>query len=204
LTSPTPYGIYVKAMSRVLRLKHQHQRSPQEVEALARFVVSRVKGHLPPLAVLCTQGGRDYPRGLAWLGEWPHWALELYPRKSRLRDAMYAIMVNIVTDRAPCLGHPRVCWHSTKICKAFLSNPDSPEYQPGIANLYYQGETKYGRWPIFITHDWREAFVHTFAHEVCHVLQAERGTRYSEVECEAFAHSVLVQYRWDYDKKMYL
>lgn len=174
-----------------VRFLHLHKRDSEKVEALVAFVVSQVV-RVPPLAVRVTAHARhDYPSGQAHLTHWPDWALRLYPRKSAKRQAMYAISVRTVSDDAEIHGVPRVCWHATTVKAAYREEPDTVEYQPEVAAAYARGERKFGHWPIYVTHDWRDAFVHTFAHELSHVLQWERGRRKSEVQCETFAARVL-------------
>lgn len=178
--------------SRRMRFLHEHERDPAEVERLAAFVVSQAVA-VPPLAVRVLKPGKyDYPSGVAYLTSWPDWSRRLYPKRlSKIGQAMYPITVRTVSDFADCLGEPRVCWHSTAAKATYRSEPDTPEYQPEAEAAWLRGERKLGRWPIYVTGDWREAFVHTFAHELSHVLQWERGGRKSEIQCETFAARVL-------------
>jgi hypothetical protein len=178
------------------RFLHEHERDPVEVERLVVFAIAQAV-RVPPLAIrVLAPGRRDYPTGVAYLTHWPDWSRKLYPqRASKIRQSMFAITVRTVTDHADCLGELRVCWHATAARAAYRDAPDSVEYQPEVVAAYARGERKYGSWPIYVTHDWREAFLHTFAHELSHVLQWERGGRRSEVQCETFAVRVLEAWR---------
>ena len=65
-----------------------------------------------------------------------------------------------------------------------------------LAALPAAGHTHFDRWPIFVVHDWQEAFVHLAAHEARHLVQAERRLPCrSEVDCEEFAMRMLLEYQ---------
>lgn len=170
-----------------LRILNESARPTDELEELCRFVIGRAV-HVPPLAVRALKPNRqDYPSGTAHLDNWTEWSLRLYPRRSKLRAEMFALAVRTVTDESHVLGIPRICWHATEAGKV-ASAEGAPAWYARVAEAYERGETKMGRWPIYVVRDWQEAFVHTFAHELSHVLQYRMSGKVgSEVRCETFA-----------------
>ena len=178
------------------RFIHEHSRDEREVERLARYVLGKAKG-VPPLAIKVEDAGppntrTDYPSGrAAWGSRRGEWAHDLFRRKAN-RHVMCSVIVRLVSDEAPCLGQPRVCWHSRRAAEVGHDPEGSDAYQPEVAESYYAGKIKFGRWPIYVTETWQEAFVHTFAHEVSHTQQWQHAShRGSEVQCESFAARVL-------------
>jgi hypothetical protein len=189
-----------------------HLRDPGEIVALSEFVIGLVHGEVPSLAVRVMKPGKhDYPSGWAHQ-EQTQWATLLYPRRGKLRSAMYAMTVRTITDSATVLGHPHVCWHAvgvkaldkrgeyvervTEHGDPFWTFEAFDEYQRPAQEAWARGERMLGRWPIYVLHNWREAFVHTFAHELNHIVQYHHGRkRHSEVGCERFALYALESYR---------
>ncbi|GIV03633.1 MAG: hypothetical protein KatS3mg015_2463 [Fimbriimonadales bacterium] len=183
-----------------LRFCHdEHGRDNEDVERLVRWVVrDATPGNVPPLAVRIRKpAAHDYPSGCAYLTYWPQWAVKLYPRRSHLRRAMYAISVTTCSDAAPVLGQPHVCWHARAARTGATCDEDAAAYQPAAAAAWARGERQLGQWPIYILRDWREALVHTFAHELSHVVQFARNGGRSEIVCERFAAYVLERFRGD-------
>lgn len=179
-----------------VRFKHDHERDPAVVEELAQFAISRAFG-VPPLAVrVLRPRNHNYPTGRAyWGSSRPDWALRLYPRSSPRQRDMQAITVITVTDDSELLGRPHVCWHASRARDYRYQDPDTYHEQPEVLAAYGRGETKFGRWPIYTVHNWEEAFLRTFAHELSHAVQATRDRGQSEVLCETFAARTLDEWR---------
>jgi hypothetical protein len=182
-----------------VRFIHEHSRDPREVERLAAYVLSKAKG-VPPLAIkvedAIASGHTDYPSGRAsWGSRRAKWARDLFGL-STLGYTMCQVVVRLVSDEAPCLAQPRVCWHSRRAANAAYDPEGGNGYQPEVTETYLAGNLRFGRWPIYVTDTWQEAFVHTFAHEVSHTQQWQHSPkRASEVQCETFATRVLNDFK---------
>lgn len=190
-----------RRLARRYRFLHEHERDPVEAESVVRFALELACEGLPPIGFrLWTPSSHDYPAGYAhWGSRQPAWLNSCYTSRSPRPSGARAISICVVSDASPVLGQPHVCWHASGPKRALRARREAgehvEEYQPEAVAALAAGEAYVGRWPIVTLDDWREALVHTAAHEIHHLALYWRGAKQSEVACERRAAFVLREWR---------
>lgn len=176
-------------MTVIGRLLNESSRAPGEVEAILAWTLGQV-GRIEHGKIVVkvvdtdTHGSHGFAFGNHRRPKWV----------GRYR---YGVRLAIATGTTH-FDFPRVCFHSAAAKK--LAHGNSPEHYWGhIFDLYDAGERRFGRWPIYTIHDWREDLVHLAAHEFQHILSFDRADQVlvSEIRCELTAERVLDQWRRD-------
>lgn len=162
---------------------HEHERDQEEVERLVRFAcepLDRQIGKTVAVKIVEPFEKARVPTGWA-TGEGRRWA-------GRVKNC---ILLRLPYDGMAKYGVARVCYHALDWERH--GSPDAFDAQ--VAAAHAAGESKFGRWPIYVVNDWREALVHIAAHEILHIAQYENGRSRSEVACEEYALARLVAFR---------
>lgn len=172
-----------------LKVVNDSTRPPGEVEFMLRWVLDRPQVDLSEgVAVrVLDAGGRS---GGHYSGDAAD--RRRHGARAWAEGARYHVRLTLPLDNWEGYGVHRVCWHSTAAARW---NGGKGSLFAHLANRVEQGDTKFGRWPIYVAEDWREVFIHLAAHEVRHLVQFDRGMRISEVDCEEWAAHMLEEWR---------
>jgi hypothetical protein len=184
-------------MSTIGLILNETSRPRREVRRILEYALEQIGGlDRGRLAVKVREREPDQAGGgCAYIaGNNPKWAGRNH----------YAISVTIPTDPKDdglhhWYGWPTVCWHSRR-ARLLAEEKGAPAVYAMWSLAYERGERRFGRWPIYVLNDWREALLHLATHELAHILaqdrQRSRGS-HSEIECELLAERVLNQWRLD-------
>lgn len=192
-----------------LRFLHEHEREPGEVERLVGFAVEPLKRQTPVTVAVKVNEPSPWatPSGVAYEDETPRWA----------GRARYAITLRLPSEHLKqCrYGLAHVCYHASDYRSTYVE-PERPEgideaewaqirgekwrahtdaWHALVQAAYDRGERKWGRWPLVVLGNWREALVYIAAHEGMHVAQFVNGRVHSEIECELHAARRLEAFR---------
>lgn len=185
------------------RIINESRLDDATADRLVRFAWERTPGGIEGSTAIKLRNGAA-PSGRAMRGAARKWA----------RGAAHAMTTSVPPGDWAELGCPRVCWHATALRRhaenryAEIRSQNGGGREPwmwtrAIADTYEwieaqheAGAARIGRWPIYITYTIEEAVVHTLAHELMHVLAADRDRgKQSELLCEEHALRVLIDYQ---------
>lgn len=180
------------------RLLNQSRLSDDITAELVEFALANSPIIEKTIAIKLRDG--QFPSGQAGPGSKRKWA----------GRAAHYLTTTVPGHDWDTLGAARVCWHATQLRqfahgRYYQHKADGHDrpWDQAVEDTYLwieataaEGATHIGRWPIYQTHTVEEAVVHTLAHELMHVLAADRGrAKQSELLCEEHALRVLTAYQ---------